>query len=201
MPKKAEYDFINKEWSYDYEKTRFISSGTFGKVIEVKKKGVNEKRAIKLISKTDDFDFNLFKKEVNLLKELENNNSIKIFEIYNSDEDYAIVMELCDCNLLERLNNTSNGLKVDEIKKILEQLNNTFKIMFKNKIIHRDIKLQNILLKYVNDQQKDYIVKLTDYGINERMTKHLGMSNPKLKKIKYIFVFTLNLNFYFFKRI
>ena len=110
-------------------------------------------------------------------------------------------MELCDCNLLERLNKTSNGLKVDEIKKILEQLNNTFKIMFKNKIIHRDIKLQNILLKYVNDQQKDYIVKLTDYGINERMTKHLGMSNPKLKKIKYIFVFTLNLNFYFFKRI
>ena len=81
------------------------------------------------------------------MKKLENENSIKIFEQYNSDEDYAKVMELCDCNLAKKLDETSDGCRIDEIKMILSQLNNTFRIMLKNKIIHRDIKLENILVK------------------------------------------------------
>ena len=65
-------------------------------------------------------------------------------------------MELCDYSLFNKLKE-SNGFSVNEIKKILIQLNNTFKIMIDKKIIHRNIKLQDILVK-------DGIIKLCDYG-------------------------------------
>ena len=63
-------------------------------------------------------------------------------------------MELCDKNLsqllLERKNNRYFNL--GEILEIMKQLNNIFKIMQENKIIHRDLKLENILIKKKMDE-------------------------------------------------
>jgi serine/threonine protein kinase len=102
------------------------------------------------------------------MKKIENNNSVRIIRQYNSKEEFAIVMELCDGNLEEKLNKTSNGYGVDQIKYILKQLNNAFIIMVYYKIIHRDIKLKNILVKngcFIND----YTVKLCDYGVGRQL--------------------------------
>ena len=52
----------------------------------------------------------------------------------------------------------------------MNQLNETFKIMTREKIVHRDIKLENILVKYENDSKEDFIVKLTDYGISKQVS-------------------------------
>ena len=41
--------------------------------------------------------------------------------------------------------------------------------MVDNKIIHRDIKLENILVKNENSDIIDIIVKLTDYGISKEL--------------------------------
>ena len=53
-------------------------------------------------------------------------------------------MELCDKNLLQLLNKRvmekGKGFSIEEIYEIMEQLNNTFKIMKENNIIHRDLK-------------------------------------------------------------
>ena len=49
----------------------------------------------------------------------------------------------------------------------MNQLNNAFKIMKENKIIHRDLKLENILIKYL--ENKKYIIKLADYGSSKRL--------------------------------
>ena len=47
----------------------------------------------------------------------------------------------------------------EEIKKKFESLNELFKIIQKEKIIHRDLKLENLLIKY-NKEKTDYIIKL-----------------------------------------
>jgi serine/threonine protein kinase len=75
-------------------------------------------------------------------------------------------MELCDNNL-EYLLRIKKGFKPNEIYKIMTQLNNTFRIMVKNEIVHRDLKLENILIK--NKGNNDYIVKLTDYGVSKQI--------------------------------
>ena len=78
-------------------------------------------------------------------------------------------MELCNENLAKML--TNKIFTMTEIKEILNQLNNSFKIMIKNKIAHRDLKPQNILVKYKNENDKnDFIIKLSDYGEANRLT-------------------------------
>ena len=52
--------------------------------------------------------------------------------------------------------------------------------MYKNRIIHRDLKLKNFLIKYTNDEKTEYIVKLADYGIG----KFLNNSNSSFSGFK-----------------
>ena len=74
---------------------------------------------------------------------------------------------------------------------MLSQLNNTFKIMHENNIAHRDLKLQNILIKYENKEKTKFTYKLTDYGISKRfrslsqrytttMVGTLGFMSPEI---------------------
>ena len=55
-------------------------------------------------------------------KNQENENSVKLYEYYNYNEEIAIVMELCNENLAEMI--TNKIFTISEIKEILNQLNN-----------------------------------------------------------------------------
>ena len=87
---------------------------------------------------------------------INNNNSVKCYEYFNNKDNFVIIMELCDENLLQllnkRLKNENKGFNSEEIYEIMNQLNNTFKIMKEKNIIHRDLKLENILIKYNNNK-------------------------------------------------
>ena len=60
-------------------------------------------------------------------------------------------MEFCDTSLskllIDKITKDKKGSNSEEILEILKQLNNTFKIMKEKNIIHRDLKLENILIK------------------------------------------------------
>ena len=77
-------------------------------------------------------------------------------------------MELCDKDLSKLLLERKKTFNEKEIFEIMMQLNNTFKIMKENKIIHRDLKLENILIKYNED--KAFTIKLSDYGCSKKVT-------------------------------
>ena len=62
--------------------------------------------------------------------------------------------------------------------------------MDENKLIHRDLKLQNILFKYINKEKNSYKVKLTDYGISKvlftltkKLSTQIGTSNMMTPEI------------------
>ena len=78
-------------------------------------------------------------------------------------------MELCDDTLLNELAKTEKGFSTEKIKEIFIQLNNAFKIMHKNKISHRDIKLNNILVKYLDDKKSQFKELLSDFGISNQL--------------------------------
>ena len=60
-------------------------------------------------------------------KNKENKNTVKFYE-YN-EKDFSIVMELCDENLSTMIRNKNQIFTFCEIREILNQLNNSFKIM------------------------------------------------------------------------
>ena len=187
--------------SYDYKDfyTNFvlIGEGAFGKIFKAKMNFVNIYRAIKIIDKEkiknllrnqlmkenidDEFKlyFQHFLNEIEYMKICckDNINSVKLYEYYDTEKELAIVMELCDDSLQSILNKKINGFNKEEIYDIITQLNNTFKIMNKNHIIHRDLKLDNILVKYTDNTKTKYILKLSDYGLSKQLESLSKMCN------------------------
>ena len=99
----------------------------------------------------------------------DNINSVQFYECYDTVHEYAIVMELCDDNLHNLLIKKPTGFNCNDVLDIIKQLNNTFKIMSEKLIVHRDLKLENILIKYIDKKKSKFIVKLTDYGVSRKI--------------------------------
>ena len=101
-------------------------------------------------------------------------NSVKCYEYFNNEDNFAIIMELCDNNLskylTQRMKKDGKGFSSEEILEIMKQLNKAFKVMKENNIIHRDLKLENILIKYLDKENKKFLVKLSDYGCSKRLS-------------------------------
>ena len=173
---------------YEYETKDYIGKGGFATVYKAKLKEANENeqnRAIKIFNlfqtKIDNegndefiqFYINSFHKEIEYMKTLEgekkdNKNTVKLYEYFENDDELVIVMELCDTNL-EKFLNKKNRFDINEIYYILNQLNNSFKIMAEKNIVHRDLSLKNILIKFENEEKTKYTVKLCDYGITKNL--------------------------------
>ncbi len=115
------------------------------------------------INKIEEEFLNCIKIMENISSKDINNNSIKFYEYFDSTKKIFIIMEFCDDNLLNLIEN-KNRLVDEEINNIIFQLNNCFKIMKNEKIIHGNIKLENILIKYINKEKTKFKIKLTDYG-------------------------------------
>ena len=180
---------VGKNYKDSYEIVKRIGAGSFGSVFKAKIKDKEEYVAIKIINKEiikqglrqlylkENIEDEYNKIKQNLFREaqymekcgINNNNSVKVYEYYDTEEEFAIVMELCDDGLMNLLIRKQNdeGFCLSEIYDILIQLNKTFKVMSDNKIAHSDLKPQNILVKYNNEKKTDYTLKLTDYGISK----------------------------------
>ena len=195
---------FRKDYEYDERKDK-IGSGSYGTVYRVTNKVSKEKRAIKLI------DIELYKinyensnpkcninkimndykncvfKEINIMKVVEgeneeNENTVKCYGYYyKKDIEIAIVMELCDENFGKMISNIEQKFTFEEIRKVLNQLNNSFKIMDKNKIAHRDLKPINILVKYRNERERNnFILKIGDYGEAKKLTMTKKLFSTKV---------------------
>ena len=182
---------INKYQEYNYEIIEPISQTQFtsiykakllnykneGEFITVKKIFKDKiKKQMKYIKHKkvlteEDFisEIQKFNKEIKNIEICQCENSVKIYDFFDKEKEFIIVMELCDKNLLDILLEREKGLNAEEIKNILLQLNNAFKLMRKNNIMHRDIKTNNILVKYLNKEKTKYKVLLCDYGISKQI--------------------------------
>jgi serine/threonine protein kinase len=116
-------------------------------------------------------------------------NSVKLYQSFKTEDYYYIIMELCDNDLSNELKKRRKGFSAKEIKSIMSQLNNAFKKMDENKIIHRDLKIENILIKYKDETKKDFIPKLCDYGFSKILKENdltftgLGTASTKAPEI------------------
>ena len=152
-------DYKNK-----YRIIKIIGKGEFTEVYKVENKNTKELRALKIIKleyiklelekgnslenvneKLSDIIYDI-KNEINNMNICGKNNinSIKYYESFQNENEFVIVLELCDYSLRDLINQKNKIFYSDEIHEILNQLNNTFKIMKKNKIIHRNLKPENI---------------------------------------------------------
>ena len=161
-----------------------LGRGTFGIVYKIKNNKDGKLYAMKRILKSkilrNTYLNQAFWKEIQIMKTLSCENSVQFIDFFQSINNYNVLMDLCNEDLYKYLKTKNSGLPIEEVKNILLQLNNVFKKMYNHKIMHRDLKLQNIMIKFKNNINGEYIVKLADYGFskfldNDLMAKsHLG---------------------------
>ena len=183
--------FIDRQYSdyYDLSEKPLSQAGYYS-IYEAKERKTGMERIIKIIDKNkirkkykrenlkdiDEKDIKklvkLLAKQTEVMKELEDNgrnkNTVQFFQYFNTQDEFAIVMEKCDTDLSHFLTKRKENYSLDEIKDLLHQINNTFRIMAQNSFIHGDLKLENILMKNENNK---YTYKLTDYGVSQEFLR------------------------------
>ena len=156
---------------YDVE-NRPIGKGAFGLIFKGMNKQNNENVAIKVLYYDKSYNINEFDEivinEINMMKLLNNEHSIKLYEYIKDKNDYYLILEYCDTDL-EKYVSEKKGLKIYEIEKILKQLNIIYKKLLKLNCVHRDLKPSNILIKYKNEDKNDFDIKLSDYGLSKNL--------------------------------
>ena len=108
---------------------------------------------------------NSIKNEAKILQICKSKNIVELYEYFEIKKLFIFVLELCDGDLNYFIEKNGSKTKITVIQKIFNDLNNAIRILFKNNIIHRDIKFSNILIKF--EENGDFVTKLCDFGTSK----------------------------------
>ena len=151
-----------------YKFVKMIGKGAFGKVTLGVHKLTGKQVAIKTIEKNymqDDFSKRKVFQEVYLLKKIKHSNVIRLLEVFESSKHLLMVMEYAGGGDLLRLIKRKGKLQESDAKFIFKQIAYGLAHIHCRSVIHRDIKLDNILL----DCEKG--VKICDFGVSKIIKK------------------------------
>ena len=164
----------NKKPSDDYKAISFLGEGSSSTVYCVKNLITGSKRAMKVINKNENFSEKDDKKilnEINILKTLDHPNILKIFEIYISNESYSMIMELCQEGELYQEILFKGPFKENYSAYVMFQILSAINYCHGMKIIHRDLKTENILISE-KDENGFPRIKIADFGTPEIFKKN-----------------------------
>ena len=163
----------------DYTLIQPIGKGAFGEVYLTSKQGSKEKYATKKIEKKR-FTANPRAKkyldnEINILKIIDHPNIVKLFTIKETSNFMYIITEYCNggdlSKCLEDYQNKHNKSFPEVIVQyLMRQIISALKYLHNKKILHRDLKLDNILVCFDNEEdrrKKNMLkakVKIIDFG-------------------------------------
>ena len=168
---KEHFIFITKDSLTDYYNIiRMIGKGGFGKVYEVEHLKTKETFACKKISKTNIFDYEHFKNEINIMSNADHPHIIKLYEIYESNRSFYLIMELCKGGqlfnkIIEKIKNKKRYTEKDAAL-IFQQIMSGIEYCHNQGISHRDLKPENILYLY-NDNFINNPLKIIDFGFSK----------------------------------
>ena len=143
-----------------YEKVKFLGEGAFGSVFKVKRKNTGREiiRAMKEISK-DSICYNgeneeEIRNEIEVLKNLDHPNIMKIFEFFEDDKNIYLINEFCGGGDIAGLMDKYGVFPEFLLKYVMFQVFLAISFLHSNKVVHGDIKRENIAYVY-NNKDKD----------------------------------------------
>ena len=147
---------------------RLLGKGAFGKVNLGMHKLTGKIVAIKSISKeclTDENSKRKVMQEFSILKLMRHSSVIRLYETFESKKHILFIMELCSGGDLLNYVRKRRRLKENLGKFVFRQLVDGLNYCHSKSILHRDIKLDNILLNAVGD------IKICDFGVSKCVKK------------------------------
>lgn len=152
--------------THSYIKGKFLGKGGFARVYELLCSESNEVYACKYIPKEKISKSRARQKlmsEIKIHRSLSHTNIVRFHHFFEDDDFVYIILELCRNHSLSDVLRRRKRLAEIEAQSYLQNLSNALLHLHSHRIIHRDIKLANILL---TDKME---VKLGDFGLAAKL--------------------------------
>lgn len=98
-------------------------------------------------------------REISLMKELRHPNVVQLIDVIHTDKLLTLVFELCEIDLKNYLDSKRGILNPRVIQGLMRDLFHGLAYCHNQKVLHRDLKPQNLLLT------KEGSLKLADFGL------------------------------------
>ena len=145
-----------------------LGDGSYGTVYLAMNIITKTKIALKKIKKVkeNEVDDLEIKNEIDILKKLDHPNVVKIIEFYSTDDAYYIITDYCQCG--ELYNQIKHRYNENQLAVLFYQVFSGLCYLHTNNIVHRDLKLENILITEIEHdeqtQRKYFWIKIIDFG-------------------------------------
>ena len=148
-----------------YEEIKKLGQGGFGTVYLFKHSIKKEDVAIKFIdfdSLNSTEDVNRVYSEMVVLRGLKHPNIVQLHDAFNTNDKVCLVMEYCSGGELSQYLEAKGKLEESEVYNIACQMIEAIRYCHNSKVVHRDLKLENIL--FSNETRS--LIKIVDFGIS-----------------------------------
>jgi len=144
-----------------YQKLDKIGEGTYGVVHKAKDRITGEVIALKRIrlEAEDEGIPSTAIREISLLKELQHPNIVRLYDVVHTEKKLTLVFEYLDQDLKKYLDVCEGGLEPSIMKSFLYQLLRGVAFCHQHRVLHRDLKPQNLLINREGE------LKLADFGL------------------------------------
>lgn len=152
-----------------YQLLETLGRGTYGKVKRGVDKSTGMMVAVKSIQKDkiiDELDRVHLQREIEITALLKHEHIVQVFEVFESTDKIIIIMEYASNGELYDFINNKHQLPESDARRFFRQIVSAVHYCHKNGIVHRDIKLENILL------DENLNVKLADFGLSNLYHKN-----------------------------
>ena len=168
---EEKYDFSN----FNILKNKQIGQGAFSNVYLCENNVDKKNYACKLIPKKtvheNGVGLDVIYNEISIHEKIIHPNIVRMYNHYENDENIYCFLEYIEGETLySKIKNNPSGLNEREAFKIFSQIIKAIKFLHNNKIIHRDIKLENFLIKKEKNKE---IIKLCDFGWSVQLTDEM----------------------------
>jgi calcium-dependent protein kinase len=145
-----------------------LGDGSYGTVYLAVNIITKQNVAMKKINKVkeNEIDDMEIKNEIEILKKLDHPNIVKIIEFYSTPKAYYIITDFCACG--ELYNQIKHQYTEGQLAVLFYQVFSGLYYLHTKNIVHRDLKLENILISEIekdnNTNEKYFWVKIIDFG-------------------------------------
>ena len=144
-----------------YQKLDKVGEGTYGVVYKCQNKETKKLVALKKIrlENEDEGMPSTAIREISILKQLHHPNIVNLLDLIHGEKKLYLVFEFLDHDLKKYLNLNGSPLSPQLVKSYLYQILLAIKYCHSKRILHRDLKPQNLLI------DKNGAIKLGDFGL------------------------------------
>lgn len=174
---------IDKKYFVDY--SREIGRGTKTIVRKCIDRNTGNRYAVKSVRRTDVEEYQHMRTEANLLTALNHPSIIKIYDTYEDEKFLHMVVEICKGgelydHVVSPQKSKKNGTDVlncrsEEVAAVIvRRVVDAVAYLHEHNIVHRDLKLENLLFKTSPNKNKQSLtdVRVIDFGLSRRYNTH-----------------------------